>query len=425
LFPGIANDGAIERMIIRAHPQWKLSAESEYRFKFYLETQIDKLNEQLPGLNLPQNDTNLQNAFLEFENTDSPSYRLRDMECRFLRKIKSQLQGELLHHFETLTHEGKICIPADLDVAERSDWMLTLFEFFSYSKWIQLHEESYSLVDLIQNRLKLGTIPKPNFHILEDGDQNAFAYAWSPKDLAKLDGYPVTKAFINACAKWDINNPTQFPSFGEDATRFFLDNVQERAAYCVPDRRIYISNNWPPSTVVEILTHEWGHLYHFANREIITQNEGFNDLILYTDPVHEEAIAEAFASLVLAPIYKKYPETKRFHILKQNVYYQQHEHVPHVLGTAAFLDLFHSPSQSQLPWLFKLTQAKTLDRFLSELETQPLEKIYNNTSQDVALDLINLPKKHGSISESIYNAVYELIMNPQSTSPAEFAPPLK
>lgn len=94
----------------------------------------------------------------------------------------------------------------------------------------------------------------------------------------------------------------------------------------------------------------------------------------YSNRVHDEGVAEAFAWLLLNELYPKYPEVEFFHIAKLRLFLAKRPDDPHLLGAAGLSSLFHFRGSRNFPDLFEFAKSLDLEDFLNHREMTGLSK---------------------------------------------------
>jgi hypothetical protein len=181
---------------------------------------------------------------------------------------------------------------------------------------------------------------------------------------------PSIKQVFALALSFDPNDPTTFGILGPDFKKFVEKDPFNAANLLVGQPTIYISNGWPPNAMVELLTHEYGHIFR---RLRSTHYSGDSKKIIWlNDEVHEEASAEAFAWMTLHHLYAKYPEVEIFHISNLIFMDKFSPNNFHYVGAAGLQTSFHQWTSDNFEKLMEFDSAPDFSAYLIKAKNTDL-----------------------------------------------------
>jgi hypothetical protein len=190
---------------------------------------------------------------------------------------------------------------------------------------------------------------------------DAWGIAQSQRDLDFFASIPNIRDVLATMEKFDPNDSATFGGLGPEFQKFVEKDPFNAANLLRSQPTVYISNGWPPNGMVEVLAHEYGHIY----RRLVSKHYSGDDkkLIWLNDEVHEEAAAEACAWMSLFPLYQTYPEIEIYHIAKLVLMNKSKNF--HYLGASSLQDFFHT-SKSNFEKLKLLDTSEDFGKFLKQ-----------------------------------------------------------
>jgi hypothetical protein len=366
---------------------WKLNPETHSQFKIFLEHRRELLVASIPNLYFPKAPLNPADFSKVFMGT-SKDYVNRATACSFLQRMRETIKGETSElELRELTADGKICIQADLPPDRWTAWTRKLANFIWTEKWIKKGHEKLSLEDLLISQIGVGIYQKPKIKILSNRPIDGFGYGLSEKDKHFIQDHLVLKKIFDQSRNIDLNNLSTFPELGSElASLFKLDSYNYGEPF-IQEPTILISNSWPPDALVELLVHEYGHIYHMLSTSRFSGN--VDEIVYFNDHLHFEGVAEAFAWTNLRDLYKTYPEIEIFHIYKLKFFADLKPTDNHYVGAAALSRLFHTThiDATSFEVLSKLADTPNLGTFLEINNITTLKDDGAKPSTKVKLDI--------------------------------------
>jgi hypothetical protein len=332
----------------------------------FLDQQIIQIKEEIPIAYWPV--LSDQRGFYEtvtstFDAT-SDKYMNRPMQCAFVRKILDSVQGSVLERFSEITNFGSICIQSDLKIEARNKFTADLIDFFWTEPWLSHHGKFYSLEEIVKRSVG-PSYKRPEFHVAVNLEFDAFGGGFSELDLKLFESNPKLSEYAWRVKKIDPNVNDPFTLLGSAMAVLVREQSYSMLSTFQPGSKIYISNSWGPAEMVEILVHEYGHVFHGETNHNFSWNDKDNILSVYTNRVHEESMAESFAWMVLRDFYHDYPELKFFHIGKLRMFQKWRPTDPHLVGAAGVAKLFHSECSGSFSDLKEYAASLNLNEYLS------------------------------------------------------------
>jgi hypothetical protein len=341
---------------------WTATEEAQRKFAEFLKKRRRLLLEKFPKLFFPES-IQTKNEFNLFTLSGEKEYSNRQVSCAFLEKVRSALvDAPAKLRFEKLTHSKNICIAADLSSEKKALWPLELARFLWSENWIKVNNHVFSLESYLKNKLKNSYIA-PEISFLSQIAYDGYGYGQSFTEQQFIKSIPaLRKIFINSNLL-DPNQPSLFTGLSAGLIELIKSDPYNWGEPFIPKPIIFISANWSPESLPEILVHEYGHVYHSMKGDRFSRtNEGqtryFNDHVLF------EGVAEAFAWNNLYELYANYPELEIFHIFKLQYFEQNKPNDAHYLGALALQELFHREEAVATSALEELIKAHSLKEFL-------------------------------------------------------------
>jgi len=367
----ISSAGQID-VVINPGMNWELRDEARTKFNHSLENERLRLLKNIPDLDFPKAFESVKAGIPQYMSADSPQFRNRKAACSFLEKMRKNLEPNKRPEMDSLTKSGKICIQADLPQAEQLEWTQNFARLIWNAKWIAWKNEILSLQSYLEKTIgDTHSFVTPQISIMKKGSFDGWGIAQSKKDLDFFASIaPIKKAFA-AAADFDPNNPNTFDRLGSEFKKFIEEDPFNAANLLIGQPTIYLSNGWPPNAMVELLAHEYGHIYRRRESQHYSGNK--KQLEWLNDEVHEEAAAESFAWMTLAPLYDIYPEIEIFHISKLIFMNQFSPNNFHYIGAAGFQDVFYTSKMGQFDELRVFDSAPDLLTYLSERKISSLK----------------------------------------------------
>ena len=350
--------------------KWQLTDGARAKFNLFLENERLHLLERLPGLDFPGRFESVDGGIRRYMSADSTDFRNRSVSCSFLDKMRKGLSANDSRELDRLTRKSRVCVQSDLAASEQLGWTQKMARFIWTSTWIEwkgrrLSLEAY-LVDVSGDLESL----TPRILAMKTGSFDGWGISQSQKDRSFFAGSAVLKRVFALAAGFDPNDPGSFGILGPAFKKFIERDPFNAANLLVGRPTIYLSNGWPPNAMVELLAHEYGHI--FRRLRSAHYSGSAKRLAWINDEVHEEASAEAFAWMTLRPLYQDYPEVEVFHVSKLIF---MNEFTPgnfHYVGAAGLQDSFHRPSDGDFDELKKFDSSTDLGAYLKKAKNLSL-----------------------------------------------------
>lgn len=359
--------------------QWKLKESVEKEFLRFLDDERVALLGQIPALEFPPRLSMLPGGvrgetFAKYVDARTDVYVNRAVACGFVRKVRAGLQTAAdIAEWERLTQSGRICIPRDVPDSARAEWTLDLGRFLWHAPWI-VHAgggPNQSLEMRVVSLVGLENYRPPRLELLQNGEVDAYGYAFSPADAALTSHDDFLSLLFGRTAQFDPNDPSTLGRVGAPLRSYVKQDAYELGSAFVREPLILVSEGWSPETFVEILAHEYGHVFHL---NLQTRFSVLGGEYLYEyDRVRDEGTAEAFAWNVLRDIYESYPEVEVFHVLKLRFFAEiDRSDDPHFVGAGAFHKVLHLRGDEPLAKLSALAKSQNLQELLRDWQQPPL-----------------------------------------------------
>jgi hypothetical protein len=328
---------------IESGDQWEMSAEGNDAFTAFLAKEMDGLRTQVPNLYWPTitAETNFKDALLSAFYPGFAGYKNRSFQCSFVQKVLNSTTGKVQERFAEITRHGQVCIQFDLPKDQWAAFTESLAAFFWSEKWLLLGGEFFSLEDLVIEAVG-PTYRRPEFHIATRIQLDGYGWGYSDAELQLFQDNPVLARFQEIAMGFDPNSAGPFTRLGTDVEQVLSESPYGSAGIFQPSSKIYLANAWGPADIVDLMVHEYGHVFHGETNQNLKWDSDSRNLTIYSDAVHSESVAESFAWMVLRNVYAAYPEVKVFHIAKLQLFQALRPKDPHLVGATAVHKLFHS-----------------------------------------------------------------------------------
>jgi hypothetical protein len=321
----------------------ELTAPARSSFLNFLDQKASELKARAPQFHMSGDEKDIMTALSKSSISSTKAYLNREASCQFLAKIPS-LTGDpaIALQLQELTRNGTVCIVRDLPVAEQTDWEFKMIHFLWNEKWIRDHDTSKSLFEYIVSRMGLA-IKSEDLKILHLNEEvtefDAYGYAHSASDLQTVKESVSLTEILRLGETYSPNDPRPAFQFGSQVKDIATKDPTGTAAFFITRPAIYLTNNWAPVDLPELLTHEFGHVVHGLHRKFLQNKNG--SLFLTYDRYHEEGAAESFAWQSLCGLYPKLPELMFMHIEKLRIMAKFRPNDFHLVGAAAYAPDFH------------------------------------------------------------------------------------
>ncbi|MGE0174770.1 MAG: hypothetical protein AB7T49_18400 [Oligoflexales bacterium] len=372
-------------IVMGGSPIWEISQEGRSQFEAFLESERQSLVNEIPNLKFPATfdpEKGTGGAITTYLLPTSPRYVNRKVSCQFLQKVFSKLYQPQLLKLARLTRNGEICTSGDLPAEQRNAFNLSLAHFFWNEPWIPTKGKNVNLLTFLNTNLQLDTLPKVRFAIYQDHEFEGLPYGFSSADLAFIEAHSLFKTVVQRGTEFDPNNSVSAPDLGEAAKG--LDPF-ELAGFLITEPTIFFTNDWEPQGLVEILAHEYGHLYHIFHQSRFSELPD-GSIKTTTDGVYNEAAAEAFAWNGLLALYPQFPEVKVLHIMKLKIFSQFRKNDNHVLGASAFGSDFHRQEKINAQEFDAFVNAVDLKTWMQQMPKPPLNKVGTKEEESLRLE---------------------------------------
>lgn len=364
--------------------KWDLSSSARIDFESFLTSERKSLLRDIPGLQFPENFDSFKQGVVEYSLSTSPEYKNREVSCQFLARVAANIRERRdALAFERLTNNGKVCIPRDVPDAERSQWALSLAQFLWTRPWIPAGGTMLSLEQQIIKALRIKDYQRPEIRILTTVDFDGYGYNRSAIDQKTISANTKLSDAMKIAKDFTPNDPSSTGDLGPDLARLAQQRPASIGEYLIGSPTIYITNNWPPEALVELLAHEYGHVLHNGIKTIFSDHTDWIEI--NSDPVHNEGAAEAAAWQSLCGIYETFPEIKVFHILKLKLFSDFKRQDAHLVGAAAFASLFHSSCANTHVHFYDFLGARSLVTFLTSHGSDTLKVVGRDPDSDLIL----------------------------------------
>lgn len=359
----------------KADNSWQLSSSMRAGFTRFLDDELASLTEAFPSLYWPR-----MEAGIDFKQVISSTlypigteYKNREFQCGFVRKLLGNVEGEARAKLEYLTDSGKICTQADLPKEKWPEFTKGWMEFLWLEPWIARNGRLVSLEDLI--REKIGpSYKRPKFSIAFNVDFDGYGWGISAKERALFSSVPLLAEFARLGRAYNPNSLEPFIALGETVGRMLSRNPYGSAGLVLLEGEIIISPSWAPADMVDLLVHEYGHVFSGEQGAEMEWNEKERTLSRIANNVQEEGVAEAFAWMLLREVYPQYPELKFLHLAKLRLFQEARPEDNHLLGAAGFSQLFHSYDQGSFLQLRGLAQSTDISAFMAAAGLRDLSR---------------------------------------------------
>jgi len=363
-----SNANAQDMFIITLREQSTVQDSAIQEFKTHLDQRIAKLKERVPDLYLetPTATSNMSDFIRNSMYPAGPNYRNREVQCRFINRLLSEVSQPLLSRLQELTKNGKICIAGDLPKEQRVNWTSQWIQILWNEKWYVDENGTFSLEDLIIKNIGTENYSKPDIIIAINEQFDGYGAGLS-KALAPLyDEDPVLQKFKLLGFQFDPNKAKAepFTLLGQDVQNALVEDSPYGAAGLVRVKsEIYISPIWPVAELVELLVHEYGHVLHAEQTRNYKWDPAQKTLSKKMDGRHNEGVAEAFAEMLLLDVFKRHPETETFHLGKLRIFSELRPQDNHLAGAIALNSIFFQGKRN-FPELLNLIRTENFMDYL-------------------------------------------------------------
>lgn len=316
---------------------WTMSDELNATFVRFLDTELATLQQNSPELYWPDlgdSDQTFQNVFLTAFLSTTDTYKNRDFQCAFLQSVSSRLDKRTRTKLNSLTEDGAVCIQGDLPRDKQVEWTHDLLMFFWEEPWIATGDGYIGLESLIVRQIGIEQYIRPKILVGTRIDYDGYGWGYSPREKILFNSDPHLSAFRDTGSKYDPNDGLPFNLLGDDILTQLQQNPYGMASIVSIDSRIYISPTIAPSEMIELLVHEYAHVYHGEQGENLAWDSLQKKLHVYGNAVHTEGLAEAFTWILLQDVYRQYQQTRFFHLAKLRLFHKFRPNDPHLVGRA-------------------------------------------------------------------------------------------
>jgi hypothetical protein len=369
--PFLVQAGQID-FVIHPGAKWQLTDEARVKFNQFLEKERLRLLKKVPGLDFPNSFSSVDAGISQYMSADSKSFKNREVACVFLKKMRNNLSNQNQKELDELTKNGKVCIQADLPMNKQLNWTQTLARFIWNTKWIKSKGQHLSLESYLVSTSGDSKNVTPRIVVMQKGSFDGWGIAQSQEDRLFFASLKPIKKAISLADSFDPNNPKTFEIFGPEFKKFVEKDPFNAANLLMGQPTIYLSNGWPPNAMVELLAHEYGHIFRHLRSTHYLGDE--KKIVWLNDEVHEEAAAEGFAWMSLHSLYASYPEIEVFHISKLIFMNKFSPNNFHYLGAAGLQESFHQWGDNDFNELKEFDSAPDLGAYQTKKKISSLLK---------------------------------------------------
>ncbi|MBT3982270.1 MAG: hypothetical protein HOE90_13010 [Bacteriovoracaceae bacterium] len=364
--------------------KWELDSVARQEFNEFLEEQRVSLLGDIKELEFPAKFDSLKDAILSYAMPAGKYYKNRELSCLFLERVRKNLVSDADKvEFRGITKNGEICTQGDLAPSEYSAWTLRLVNFIWFQKWIPTSIGTKSMEQYLIDRLEVKNYIRPTINILTSKEYDAYGYSFSSDDMKTISQNKKLSEVFEITKNFTPNDASTFGDLGPEMKKMIEENTASAAGFFITEPSIYITNNWAPSDLIDLMAHEFGHVYHGLFKNSITD---LGDVIEFKNSrIHDEGAAEAVAWFGLCKLYEDFPEIKFFHVFKLMTFSQLRKNDPHYVGAVSFANQFHYSCPDSSKELHQFLSAKSLDNFMEHIEYFPIRKIGKKDDEKVEL----------------------------------------
>jgi len=272
-----------EAFVVQAEPlylqidtgnAWAMSPQLMEDFRGFLDSELSRLREEVSSIYWPAIDerTDFNEVFMAAFFPAGPKYKNREMQCQFIRRLLSSTIDLVQNEIFDLTRGGTVCIPGDLPKAEWANWTERLMKFLWSEKWISRGSEYVSMEDLIVEKIGEEQYKRPEFHIARRIEFDGHGWGFSPHELGLFLREPLLERYFALISSYDPNSEKPFRGLGPEVEKQLTDHPYGMVGTFQPGSKIYISSAFGPADLVELLAHEYGHVFHGEWGENLTWN---------------------------------------------------------------------------------------------------------------------------------------------------------
>lgn len=149
---------------------------------------------------------------------------------------------------------------------------------------------------------------------------DGYAWGYSKSELTLFDKFELLKDYKTVALKFDPNSSNPFTALGTYVEDLLAENPYGMAGSFKPESAIYISKNIAPADLIELLAHEYGHVFHGEKADNVSWSSEDKLMLRKDNRVHSEAVAEAFSWFLLHELYSEFPEISFFHLAKLDLF---------------------------------------------------------------------------------------------------------
>jgi hypothetical protein len=350
--------------------KYALSSEAESDFNDFLGNEREALLRAIPELHFPQDPGSLRDGVSKSMMASSPAYENRAVGCRFFDRLSRTVNPDLKRQILELTDEGRICGPGDVEVAKRTAWAQSFADFLWRRPWIQNGTAEYSLKAWLRHSLGISIDIEPEIRVVDAVEYDGFGSAYSVNDLVFINSHGALAQMYLAMKDYDPDHPELSPSMGPQVDEQIRKDPVSFGISFKLRPTIYISNSWAPQDMVELLAHEFGHVYHALNKtDFYSVGE---QIRVKRDRVFDEAAAEIIAWNGLIDLYGAYPEIKVSHIFKLHIFSLYRKGDPHLVGAAGMYGRFHSIFKARNDLLQEFLESGSIGEYVNSKQLTTL-----------------------------------------------------
>ncbi len=356
--------------------KWEMTQGGKDTFSTFLADEMADVKSQVPNLFWPTvtEHTDFKEIVLSAFYPASGMYKNRPLQCAFVQKVLNTTNGAVRDRFLQITHNGQVCIQYDLSKSEWATFTENLMTFFWTEKWLLVDGAFFSLEDLVVQAVG-PTYKRPEFHIATRIEFDGYGWGFSDSELEIFQVTPVLEKYATLAQEIDPNSDIPFTALGPEVEKILKGSPYGTVGAFQPSSKIYISNAWGPADLVELLAHEYGHVFHGETNRNVEWESATGTLVVHANGVHNESVAESFAWMLLRDVYSAYPEIKFFHLAKLQLFQSLQPKDPHLLGAAVVGRLFHSDEDGTFDDLREYASFLDLNQYIT---SYGFEGILNN-----------------------------------------------
>ncbi len=302
-------------------------------FNSYLKLRREYLCSRIPTLKFPKNINDMP-SLLELIESRMKTYKNRDMQVSFLRRIEKGLKEEDQIYLREITEDFQKCVAGDFeDVFDQDRFSMKMWNFLWHREWINLNDKNYSLASFLEKEMKVTGLREIALVHWQQPYPDAVYSAFSFSDNEVVSKNSNIRILLNYGKEININTSNISDEFGNDLQNYFKDSSMRFVDVFNDNDVFYLTSGFSPADMVDTLVHEYGHIYFHSKRTNLFQDSE-NKFSYKKDTTHDEAFAEFFSFKILSPLYEIYPEIEFSHIVKQSAFSNLRPEDPHYVGHA-------------------------------------------------------------------------------------------